>query len=139
MTKTYLNQYKFDCTGNAFYANNGIIVGSSGRTFITGDGGVTWDFENNSSSTLYGVAVEIMSIDTSAAYTCGSLSFIMRNAHVLVPVELASFTASVTGNNVTLSWMTATELNNLGFQVERKSEEQSWIEVGFVDGHGYLL
>jgi photosystem II stability/assembly factor-like uncharacterized protein len=116
--------------------NNGIIVGSSGRTFITGDGGVNWDFENNSSSTLYGVAVEIMSIDTSAAYTCGSISFIMRNAHVLVPVELASFSASVNGNNITLNWITATELNNLGFQVERISEEQSWEKVGFVNGYG---
>ena len=37
-----------------------------------------------------------------------------------VPVELVSFSAEVFGGNVNLSWMTATELNNYGFQVERK-------------------
>lgn len=115
--------------------NNGIIVASSGRTFITGDGGTTWMFENNSSSTLYGVAIERTSIDTAATYTCGSLGFIMRNAHVIVPVELASFNATVTGNDVTLSWITATEVNNLGFKIERQSEDE-WMELGFVDGHG---
>ncbi len=36
-----------------------------------------------------------------------------------VPVELASFIASVSGNDVTLSWTKATELNNSGFYVER--------------------
>jgi hypothetical protein len=53
-----------------------------------------------------------------------------------VPVELASFSASVNGSDVTLSWMTATELNNSGFSVERTTEEQSWTELGFIEGHG---
>jgi hypothetical protein len=53
-----------------------------------------------------------------------------------VPVELASFAASVSGNDVTLSWMTATELNNSGFNVERTTGEESWTELGFIEGHG---
>jgi photosystem II stability/assembly factor-like uncharacterized protein len=117
------------------FEDNGIIVGSSGRTFVTDDGGATWNFENNSSSTLYAVGIETASSDTSATYTVGSLAFIMRNSQVIVPVELASFTASVSGNDVTLNWITATELNNLGFYVERQESEQ-WIEVGFVEGYG---
>ena len=36
------------------------------------------------------------------------------------PVELTSFTASANGKEVTLSWSTATELNNQGFEVQRK-------------------
>jgi hypothetical protein len=60
----------------------------------------------------------------------------MKNSHVIVPVELASFSASVNGNNVTLSWMTATELNNRGFQVERMTGEENWTELGFIQGHG---
>ncbi len=115
---------------------NGMTVGSTGRTFYTNDGGATWEFENTSMGTMYGLGLDQTSQDTIAAYVCGFGSFIMRNSHVLVPVELASFTASVTGNNVTLSWITATELNNLGFQVERISEEQSWEKVGFVNGYG---
>ena len=53
-----------------------------------------------------------------------------------VPVELASFTASISGNDVTLSWMTATELNNLGFYIERTAGEDSWNNLGFLKGHG---
>ena len=52
-----------------------------------------------------------------------------------VPVELTSFTASISGNDVTLSWKTATELNNLGFYIERETGE-SWNNLGFVEGHG---
>ncbi|MBK7869085.1 MAG: choice-of-anchor J domain-containing protein [Ignavibacteriales bacterium] len=38
----------------------------------------------------------------------------------VVPVELVSFTASAINNNVVLNWSTATETNNMGFEVERK-------------------
>ena len=53
-----------------------------------------------------------------------------------VPVELASFISSVSGSDVTLSWMTATELNNKGFYIERRTGEDSWNNLGFVQGHG---
>jgi hypothetical protein len=54
----------------------------------------------------------------------------------LIPVELTSFTSSVSGNNVVLNWSTATEVNNSGFQVERKSINGNYISVGFVQGKG---
>ena len=54
----------------------------------------------------------------------------------IVPVELTSFTASATGNNVKLLWETATELNNSGFSIERKSAGSEYMEVGFVPGFG---
>jgi len=53
-----------------------------------------------------------------------------------VPVELFSFTASVLQNVVELRWFTATELNNLGFQVERKTLNKNWENIGFMSGHG---
>jgi parallel beta-helix repeat protein len=51
-----------------------------------------------------------------------------------IPVELTAFSASVTNNNVTLQWSTATETNNLGFDIERKSTEGAWIKAGFIEG-----
>lgn len=54
----------------------------------------------------------------------------------IVPVELTSFTASVTGSNVTLLWETATEVNNSGFSIERKSVGSDYTQVGFVPGFG---
>ncbi|NWG28112.1 MAG: T9SS type A sorting domain-containing protein [Ignavibacteriaceae bacterium] len=53
-----------------------------------------------------------------------------------VPVELVSFNASVNVNNVELTWATATELNNQGFYIERKSSGNDWGNVGFVEGSG---
>ncbi len=53
-----------------------------------------------------------------------------------VPVELVSFTAVVFRNRVTLEWVTASETNNFGFEVERRTGEEAWGKIGFVEGHG---
>ncbi len=53
-----------------------------------------------------------------------------------VPVELISFTAKSNGEEVILNWSTATELNNLGFEVQRSSEGKEFLTVGFVKGSG---
>jgi hypothetical protein len=56
--------------------------------------------------------------------------------HVVIPVELVSFSYEITGqNDVTLSWITATETNNQGFEIER-SQNSDWLKIGFVTGFG---
>jgi hypothetical protein len=61
---------------------------------------------------------------------------------VALPVELASFTSSVNNLNADLKWSTATEVNNYGFDVERRtvssqpSAVSTWQKVGFVNGNG---
>jgi subtilisin family serine protease len=55
----------------------------------------------------------------------------------MIPVELSSFTAASDENSVTLNWSTATETNNSGFSIERKTTlDERWKEVGFVPGFG---
>ncbi len=56
--------------------------------------------------------------------------------NLIVPVELSSFIASVNEKDVILSWQTATELNNSGFDVERTEANEEWEKVGFVSGNG---
>lgn len=58
------------------------------------------------------------------------------NSWGIIPVELTSFVANVSGNSVRLNWTTATELNNVGFEVERKSINSDWRKIGFVKGAG---
>ena len=53
-----------------------------------------------------------------------------------VPVELVSFSASAKDGAILLRWSTATEINNKGFQVERKSSTEEWSKIAFVDGNG---
>ena len=54
----------------------------------------------------------------------------------LIPVELVSFAANVSGNEVSLSWITASELNNAGFDIERSSDQAEWQKIGFIEGNG---
>ena len=55
-----------------------------------------------------------------------------------LPVMLSSFTSSVNKNNVVLSWITEFELNNSGFDIERKllKDGESWKKASFIQGHG---
>jgi hypothetical protein len=55
---------------------------------------------------------------------------------VAVPVELISFSATTDSKNVNLNWATATEINNSGFEIERRYDKTDWLEIGFVPGHG---
>ncbi len=61
--------------------------------------------------------------------------------NIILPVELTSFAATAQGNSVNLKWNTATEINNRGFDIERKaisdnSNQSSWEKIGFVSGFG---
>ncbi len=53
-----------------------------------------------------------------------------------IPVELTSFAASVVGNKVELSWETATETNNEGFDILRSNDNNRFKKIGFVSGNG---
>ena len=55
---------------------------------------------------------------------------------VTVPVELTSFTAKVVGQSVELSWETATETNNRGFEVLKSINGSQFVKIGFVEGNG---
>ena len=72
-----------------------------------------------------------------------STTFPYRGADeaTIIPVELISFNASVSENSVKLNWSTATELNNLGFEIQRQLLEDrnlnsEWFKIGFVPGFG---
>ena len=53
----------------------------------------------------------------------------------LVPVELTSFTFNVSGNTVNLNWQTATETNNRGFELQRKTSGE-FTTIKFIEGSG---
>jgi hypothetical protein len=53
-----------------------------------------------------------------------------------VPVELTIFKAKVELEKIILEWQTATELNNFGFDIERKDSLIDWQKIGFLKGHG---
>ena len=60
--------------------------------------------------------------------------------YTAVPVELISFAGKVEQSEVMLTWETATEINNYGFEIERSQmsnvKSQNWEKIGFVGGNG---
>ena len=55
-----------------------------------------------------------------------------------LPVELSGFSAMINKNNVNLNWHTSSEINNSGFEIERRTsdENSSWKKISFVNGYG---
>jgi hypothetical protein len=53
-----------------------------------------------------------------------------------LPVELISFAAQNVNNKVTLTWTTATEINNHGFEVQRSAADGNFHTIAFVNGAG---
>lgn len=74
--------------------------------------------------------------EKSAKLCVGTLGLLSKPTGA-VPVELTAFTGEWNGGVVNLNWETATELNNYGFNIERKSGINSnWTTIGFVNGNG---
>ena len=82
---------------------------------------------------IAGISVDILNENRSAFFpTIGAYEYDVTT----LPVELASFSASVNNRDVTLNWTTATELNNSGFNIERSNVEGQWTVIGNVAGNG---
>jgi subtilisin family serine protease len=55
---------------------------------------------------------------------------------IIVPVELTLFNGNYANGVVNLKWITATETNNFGFEVERRNDHSNYESIGFVSGNG---
>ncbi len=84
------------------------------------------------------IYIDIKFISWTSASSGGGFSY-ERSTATPLPVELNLFTASVNQNSVKLNWITATEVNNYGFEVEKSEAggmNSEWKTIGFVKGHG---
>jgi photosystem II stability/assembly factor-like uncharacterized protein len=72
----------------------------------------------------------------TAIWAVRSTGAITKGWGVIVPVEFSAFSATTNNGVVDLSWTTATETNNKGFEIQRKTSTTEFASVGFVDGNG---
>jgi photosystem II stability/assembly factor-like uncharacterized protein len=113
-----------------------LAVGDEKITHISYDIGRTWTRYFTVTSAYF---LSVTATETKAWASGGNGLVSVWNNSVPLPVELIGFTAASNGSEVILRWSTATETNNLGFTVQRRSARESnsyWQEIGFVDGHG---
>ena len=97
--------------------------------------GAGFAFTNNSGIATYCYAGANAGVDTIIGTTGSLKDTVFKTWEGGLPVELSSFTSTVNGRNVSLNWTTAQELNNMGFDIERKFGDV-WTKAGFVEGNG---
>lgn len=115
---------------------NTYFVATDIGVFLTQNDGANWvELPNNLPNTV------IMHLDYSPSNQMMRAGTHGRGVYeafidLTIPVELSSFTAESGNNSVQLNWSTATETNNMGFEIERKLKNQEWVTIGFVNGNG---
>lgn len=116
--------------------NNGWAVGLNGAIVHTTNGGTNWFAQSPGiSNNLFGLSMFNNTIGWVAGDQ-GIVLFTDNGGGGITPVELTSFVADYFDGAVNLSWATATELNNSGFNVERKTEDGEWNKITFIQGNG---
>jgi photosystem II stability/assembly factor-like uncharacterized protein len=97
--------------------------------------GASWDTAYvGAAGTIYHVSKARNGADV--AFAVKSNGVILKGTALGLPVELTSFTASAVNGQVVLNWSTATEVNNRGFEIQRRSGSGEFAPVGFVQGSG---
>ncbi|MBK7865773.1 MAG: T9SS type A sorting domain-containing protein [Ignavibacteriales bacterium] len=113
-----------------FSEDNVWAVGRGGL-LIHRTGGVT-SYDTTNVGIDYLGAAKISNFEFVVAASDGR---VYKVSDQTVPVELVSFTAQTVGNEVVLNWTTATETNNKGFEIQKRTDG-SWQEVAFISGNG---
>ena len=104
------------------------------KTYITYNAGNNWiDLSNDVPTGFSGFSA----ITDIIGYAGGSIGLILRYYDTTyIPVELISFEGRTQNNKIILSWQTASELNNKGFEIEKSFDKENWFIIGFVVGNG---
>lgn len=76
-----------------------------------------------------------MTFSSSMQYTIGG-NTVENPLDGTLPVELVSFVSSLAnGKDVKLNWVTSTEINNAGFEIQRKDNNSDFVKIGYVKGN----
>jgi len=114
-----------------------LYAGTDGSgVFVTNDNGSSWTALNTG---LSDGKISALVINNQTLYAANNLDkYVYKMDISALSVELTNFTAKInkTGN-IQLNWTTATEIDNYGFDIERKLiKSGNWNKIGFVQGSG---
>ncbi len=133
----YVSQYAFAAPEITQITSGGVTGVPPGMSVnITNGVTCTFDVSWNPACTQAGTYQVCFSGIDNAASPCTTTVCVTYVVDCPLPVELSSFTSSVSGRDVSLNWSTAAEENNARFDIERSSTENNWTKVGSVNGNG---
>ncbi|MCB0667998.1 MAG: T9SS type A sorting domain-containing protein [Saprospiraceae bacterium] len=117
--------------------NNSTSTHCLGRFKITGisnpygTAGLKWI---TSGTSIFTLATSLQNTPPFQSVAIGNLNAI-NPVDASLPVELVSFSADIfEETQIKLDWVTAYELENQGFEVEKRVREDQWVKIGFVPG-----
>ena len=129
----------------SIYSNNSLdfliyLYSSDGVTLLASKevyGNSAGPFEDSLVVNGLAAGTYYIKIQTYSASEFGDYSLaVLNSTGVLLPVTFLNFDGILEDNKALLTWRTATELNNKGFEVERSYDGQTFAGIGFVQGHG---
>jgi hypothetical protein len=71
-----------------------------------------------------------------ATYGTQIVTHLFNVSGAALPIELIDINAKQKGNTNLLTWQTATETNNKGFEIEKSNNGKAWQNIGFVAAKG---
>lgn len=131
--------YYTDAEFNGWVANSDPTHTTSDFKLVKSTGPISGLSPVNQNAVLNGVVTyaALGSDHTfTATFTGGFSGFGGGNPSNPFPVEFLEFTAIPNGNQVDLAWITAWEINNDRFEIERSADGEIFQKVGFVKGQG---
>jgi hypothetical protein len=116
--------------------NAAVAIGTGTWTVVSGTGVFSNPNSNVTNVTGLTAGTNIFQWTINTTY-CGTISDnITVDAGCLLSVNLSRFDAQCNGNNVLLTWQTASEVNNKTFHIERSIDGVNFQIIGSVKGIG---
>jgi Secretion system C-terminal sorting domain len=72
----------------------------------------------------------------SNGWALAGLFFAPGQMSCVFPVEMTMIRAEALTSSILVEWETASQSNNLGWEVERSTNGRDFVDIGWVDGHG---
>ncbi len=101
----------------------------------------TWEVFSTQGTGVYQTELTWTSLTVKTRGLSTFSTYILTDGNAPLPVSMLYFNASASGRTVILNWATAWEMNNKGFDIERRTQTGSgnysdWGAVGNVPGGG---
>lgn len=114
----------------------GTISNGNASTKLAIFNGTGWSYLGAGATANIASNPQVASITNISNFFGASVALALTDNVSPLPVALLTLSGKQEKNNVILSWTTATELQNLGFEIEKSEDGMVFSPIGFIKGAG---